>query len=314
MIFQSLVSKLKILFNPASKGGRSTKKVKKIKEELEKRSLDYEIEETLGPRKAIEQAIKAGEEGFDTVIAMGGDGTVNEVANGCIRAGLTFGVIPLGSGNDFACGIGIDTWEKGIDTIAQNHVKPISILKIGDHYSVNVLDAGLGADVVKLSENHLKWISGSKKYTLLTLRETMRHKKYPVTITIDGKSEDYDLNILAMGFGQTFGSGMNILPDARYDHDEMQIAVIHSASKLKILQLFPTIFPGKHVKYTKYVTMLTGKKVTIQPKANSRDLNIEAEGEIFSLAPVEIEVIPKGLNVIMSNGWKLKNHSSKVEP
>lgn len=305
------MSKFKILYNPASQGGRSKRKVGDIKSYMSELGVDFVIEETKGPKIGIDQAASAKGEGFTTVVAMGGDGTVHEVGNGAIKEGLQFAVIPIGSGNDFASGIGLKGWKDGIDSLISDNVQKLSYLKIGDHYSINILDTGLGADVVKLSENHLKWISGSLKYTLLTLRQNFKNRRYDVSINIDGETTNHDLNMLACGFGQTFGSGMNILPYARYNQEEMQICIIENASRSTVMRIMPKVFKAGHVKYPKYVTMLTGKKISVSLN-EERVMYLEGEGEIFSMVPFEAEVVSKGLSVHLPEGWDLNNRTIKL--
>ncbi len=306
------MSSFKILYNPASRGGKSRKKVDSIVKKLDDLGLDYKLENTKGPKIGMQQAASAKEEGYTAVIAMGGDGTVHEIANGAIRAGMDFGVIPLGSGNDFASAIGINTWEDGINSLNTDNIQKISYLRINEHYSVNVLDAGLGAEVVKLSERSLKWIAGSLKYTLLTLRKNLTQKRYNVSIEIDGVSKDYDMNVLACGFGQTFGSGMNILPDARFNQDKMHIAIIHGASKFKVMRILPKVFTAEHINYTDYVDMKTGSKIKVISNDND-DMYLEGEGEIFGKIPFEAEVVSRGLPVYTPENWDLSNRSSKMD-
>ncbi|MCY3410945.1 MAG: diacylglycerol kinase family lipid kinase [Candidatus Heimdallarchaeota archaeon] len=306
--------RVKILYNPASRGGKSKKVITEIDEELKKTGIDFEIEETRGPKEGIKQAANAKNDGFDTVIACGGDGTAHEIANGAIQAGLTFGVLPIGSGNDFAAGIGINNWKEGIKTLVEAKTAKINVVESNDnHYSINVLDTGLSATVVKLSERYLKWISGSFRYTLLTFRALMKHKAQKVLLEVDGVEKEYQLNLVAMGCGQSFGSGMFILPNGRYNNDEMDIAVIHNAGRLRILSIFPKIFSGTHVKHKKYVTMLKGKYVKLTPLDANHDLLVEGEGEIFSKAPFEARLLPNTLEVIVPRTWKPENPSTKVK-
>ena len=300
--------KIKIIFNPASRGGKSIK----IKDEainlLDKQQFEYDIVETKKPLEAINMASDAKNEGYDMVVALGGDGTVHEVANGAIKGNIPLGIIPAGSGNDFSKAIGLDgSLEQSIETLANGNISNISTVKIGDRYSINVADAGLGADVAKLSMSTLKWLKGSIKYTLLMIRKLMTHKPYKCVIKVDEEAIEVDLNILAVGFGQSFGSGMLILPDARYSDEEMTIAIIKNAARFTILRLFPKIFSGKHVNYKKYVTMLKGKKLEIIPK--SKDINIEADGEVIDNFIKIFEAVPHNLQVSIPSNFGLDQKS-----
>jgi YegS/Rv2252/BmrU family lipid kinase len=310
-----MVHSIKLIYNPESKGGKSKKVIPKIKEYLFEQGIDYEFIETEGPLDGIKQGSSAKEEGFRIVCAVGGDGTAHEVGNGAIQSGLTLGVIPVGSGNDFAAGLGIhNNWESGIETLLNGKKEKISVTKAGERYSINVIDAGLGADVAKVSENHLRWISGSKKYTMLMFPTLAKHKAYPVKLIIDGEEYSYDLNILAVGFGQSFGSGMNILPEARYHHKKFQIVSIHSAGRFKILRLFPKVFDGSHVEVTDHVDIFQASELVIETDSdNKRTLRSEAEGELFWEGSITMEAIPEGLEVIIPQDWSFENKSLKVK-
>ncbi|MHA2249292.1 MAG: diacylglycerol/lipid kinase family protein [Candidatus Kariarchaeaceae archaeon] len=307
--------KIKLIYNPASRGGKSRKYLPKIQSYLDEQGADYNLVETTAPLDGIEKSKSALEEGYNVVCAIGGDGTSHEVGNGAIQSNLTFSVIPVGSGNDFAAGLGIEnTWKSGVETLLNGKKERISISNAGSRYSINIVDAGFGGDVAKASEKHLKWITGSKKYTLLTLALLTRHKPYKVDINIDGEEFEYDLNIFAAGFGQSFGSGMNILPDGRYNKEKMQIAVVHSASRFKILRVFPKVFDGSHVTITDNVDMFEGKKVTVTPKeSQTKPLRSEADGELFLEGQLTLEAIPQGLEVIIPKDWSFDNLSRKVK-
>jgi YegS/Rv2252/BmrU family lipid kinase len=311
----------KLIFNPVAgtaKKGKASKRIENIKSRMSDLGLDYDMVETEFRYHAPELVNKAKEDGYSTVIALGGDGTAHEVGNGAIQTGLKFGVINIGSGNDFASAIGLKSWEDAVDTLAHGKVHDINVLKSGDRYSINIMDSGLGSDVVKSSETRLRWMAGQFKYTLLTMGNLLKHKTYPVTITIDDKEEvKYNLNIIALGFGQSFGSGLNILPEARYNHDKMTIGIIHSSRSLRVLKMFPSLFDGSLAKYKDHVSMLNAKKVELRLDENhNKTMNIEAEGEIFNTVNsdgITIEVIEKALKVIMPQEWNIDNRTLKAK-
>ncbi len=305
----------KIIFNPTTRGGKFRKKIILIEEKLKDYGIDYKLVQTEDRLHAIELAESAKEEGYSIAVAAGGDGTVHEVSNGCIRANIPLGIINIGSGNDFASGIGLKSWEHAVDTLIDGKIQKISVVDAGDRYSVNVLDAGVGADVVKMSETQLKWLPGQSKYTLLAIKGIIKHKPYRTRITVDGKENVYDLNILAIGFGQSFGSGMRILPKARYNQKKMNVAIIHSGNSFKILRLFPKLFSGKHIEVTEHVEYLSGNNVKVE-LLDSRHMPVEAEGEIFKYLnsnSIEMRSVPSALSVITPKEWDFSNTSLKVK-
>ncbi|MDH5401050.1 MAG: YegS/Rv2252/BmrU family lipid kinase [Candidatus Heimdallarchaeota archaeon] len=301
--------RIKIIYNPTAAGGKSGKIKKKVVKLLDEKEINYQIIETNSPAQAIQLAETAKEEGFTMVCALGGDGTVHEVANGSIRGNIPFSVIPAGSGNDFAMGIGLKTWKDGINTLLNGKKTKISIIKAGDRFCINVFDSGAGAAIAKRAYTSMKWLKGQLKYTILTIRELIfSHKPYHIRLVIDGIETEYHMNILAVGFGQTFGSGMRILPNARFNHDSFQIAVIHSAGKFKLLNILPKVIKGKHTTITNHVEIKTGKKVIMEP-LDGRKILGEAEGEVYHEGAIELEVIHEGLELVIPNDWDLENTS-----
>lgn len=306
--------KVKVIYNPAARGGKSKKIVPKFKNFLDSHEIEYSFVETEHPLHAIELAESSKKEGFNVVASLGGDGTAHEVANGAIRAGVTYSVIPAGSGNDFAGALGIKgKWEDGADTLINGIAKKISITKANDRYSINLLDGGFGGDIAKSSQNHLKWMTGSMKYSLLTVGLLTRHKPYKAMVTLDGKEKEYKLNLIVAGFGQTFGSGMNILPDARFTHDKMHIAIIHDVGRFKFLRIFPKVFSAKHVNETKYVEIIQGSELIIDPLEDHRVFRAESEGELFSEGRLDVTTVIDGLEVLIPRTWDLNNVSLKVK-
>ena len=304
-----MVQKFKLIYNPAARGGKSKKFVPVVTKLLDEEGIDYTLAETQRPLHAIELAANAKKEGYSLVCSIGGDGTAHEVANGAIQSKTTFGIIPAGSGNDFSKGIGLNgDIKQAVDTLIRGNTHEISTIKVGDRYSINVVDAGLGGEVAKRSIESLKWMKGSMKYTLLMVRSLLTHKPYPTILKLDDEEFHFDVNLLAAGFGQSFGSGMLILPDARYKDPEMSIAVIKDASKFTILRVFPKVFSGKHVNYDKYVTMLKGKKLEIIPNETRKMLS-EAEGELIGQAPLTFEAKEKNFLVKVPEKWDLENPS-----
>ena len=219
----------------------------------------------------------------------------------------------------FASGIGLTDWKHGIETLIDGREEKINILKAGDRYSINILDAGLGADVVKMAETRLRWLTGQIKYNILSLMTIMKHKTYPVLISIDGgEVKKYDLNLLGMGFGQTFGSGLRILPEARYQNEEMEIGLIHSAGKSKLaLNLLQKLATGRHVEVKENVIMLRGKSIELTLDTDhKKEMWMEAEGEIFTTInsnPQTIELIEEGLTVIVPKDWDMTQQSLKAK-
>ncbi len=274
---------------------------------LENEGIDHDYVETQSSEHAISTIIDAGNDGFTDILAIGGDGTIHHAANAAINAGLTLGIVPAGSGNDFANSLHIDeNPEKAIQTFIANNRISINVTKVttsqDEYYSINVTDAGMGGKVAKESLSRLKWLHGRLKYNILAMGVLLKFKEVPTVIKIDGREMELNIRLIAAGLGQTFGSGMNILPDARFDMDRMQIGILHDATRLQTLNALLKAPKAKHVGL-KYIIMEWAKTLEVSPVNENDELIVESEGELHGTVPLKMEIVPQALQVIVPENY-----------
>jgi len=292
------------IVNPNARNGGIGRMWPKVEEEILKRGLDHKSVYTRHQGHAIELT-KEMEKDFDCVVAVGGDGTVNEVANGLYGTDTTFGLIPLGNGNDFAIRLDFDEdFKRSLDILEAGKTIGITvgIAKTNgeQRYFVNVADTGVGATVSVASFTEVKWLKGFLKYYYLAFKKLLQYRKVKSTITIDDQVlEDVGLVILAVGPGSRFGGGFNILPGNYHFIGDFAVLYARDIRKMSQIKLLNLLKPGKHLG-RKGVYYLRAKKVTL---AMSKPLPIELEGEIlsFGATKVSFEVAPHRLQTIVSD-------------
>ena len=290
------------IVNPNARNGEIGKMWPKIEEEIKKRNFDYSVEFTNEPKHAIEIAKTKGEQ-FDCVIATGGDGTVNEVANGLYGLDVSFGVLPLGNGNDFAFGAQFDeNYHRSLDTLEKNETLDlgVGIVKTddGDRYFVNISDTGVGATISVSSFTDAKWLRGFLKYYYLALKGIAKYRLVPSIITIDDLDPiELKLLIMAAGFGSRFGAGFNVFPDNYHFMKDFAIVYVGDVRKLYQLYLLNVLKPGKHIG-KKGVHMLRGLNVKVETE---KPVPVEVEGEIVSFGTknIEFKIAPKPMRTIV---------------
>lgn len=285
------------IINPTAGGGRSKSLIPIIEEEMKKRNINYELTITQNPKEAIKIAEQNADK-FSAIVAVGGDGTVNEVAKGLInkRRGV-LGVIPCGTGNDFGKGIGISMdVKKAIEILARGNTKKIDLGKINGYSFLNIASIGFDTEVV-ISTNKIKpIIKGTISYILGILITLLRYKSKDVTLIIDGKHYYRRLVLLAVGNGRCYGGGLEILPMAVMDDGYFHVCIVRDISNLKLLLLFPTIFKGKHIDYKEYVEIFKVNKIVLKNK-DSISLNLDGEilpineDIVFELDDYKLEII-----------------------
>ncbi|MBC8590897.1 diacylglycerol/lipid kinase family protein [Wansuia hejianensis] len=259
------MDRLLFIINPVAGGGRAGALQSQIERTMEKNKINYDIVLTTRPKEAI---TIAEETPHNKVIAVGGDGTVNEVAKGLINRGHgILGIIPGGTGNDLSrsLGISMDPIES-INAIIQGKIIEMDIGCANGHKFLNIASVGFDAEVVKNTESIKKKIKGKVAYILGVILTIISFRKKKVTLEIDNKICTKSLLLLAVGNGNYYGGGMKILPQANINDGYLHICLIKDVNNLILLTLFPTIFKGNHIKYKKYVEIIKSKKISIKSK------------------------------------------------
>ncbi len=287
-----------ILFivNPIAGGGRAKALIPLIEEAMNKYERQFNI---LITEKAKE-ASKISEENlvkYNTIVAVGGDGTVNEVAKGMINKGLgTLGIIPGGTGNDMAKSLGIpmDPAES-LEIILKGKRKMIDIGKANSYDFLNIASVGFDAEVVRNNVKIKKKIKGEISYAFSVIYTLLNFKSKKTKIEIDGQVLNEKILLLAVGNGKYYGGGMKILPMAKIDDGYLHICLISNISKLLLLFLFPTIFRGNHIKYKKYVKTYTAKTVKI---IGEGELPLNIDGDIICAKDINFSLEERKLRVL----------------
>jgi YegS/Rv2252/BmrU family lipid kinase len=264
---------------------------------------------TVYPGHAIELAQQAGEQGYDMVIAMGGDGTIHEVINGLMKVSEEkrpiLGVVPVGSGNDFAHGINISRESTEALTCAlDGEASTVDLgLMIDEHgrkeYFDNTLGIGFGA-VVTIRSHKLPVLRGFLMY-LTAVIQTIILDHNPIAMQIETDDQKWEQSVIYLVIcnGPREGGGFLIAPEAKIDDGLFHYAMITNVSRAMMFRIVPEVMKGTHGRF-KQVRMGTCKKFTLSA---DRPLYIHADGEIFSgpgtdLRKVGFEILPKALRVV----------------
>lgn len=291
------MSKILFIINPVAGGGKAKGLIPLIKEIMNKHKKDYEIKLTTRPKEAINIA-EDSVENYEITVAVGGDGTVNEVARGLINTGKgTLGIVPGGTGNDMAKSLGISTEPvKALETLCRGLKKDIDIGCVNDSNFLNIASVGFDAEVVINNQSIKTVIKSGISYAVSVIYTLLSFKKKKVKITIDDNVMEEKIILLAVGNGKYYGGGMKILPMAKVDDEYLDICIVSNINKLKLLFLFPTIFKGNHIKYKKYVKMYKGKTIKVETKDK---IYINIDGEIApDMKEIVFSMEDKKLNVL----------------
>ncbi len=287
------------IVNPVSGGGNGMEQWKHIEQECRQRRIPYKVSFTNYEGHGIILAREAAKDpNLDIVIAIGGDGTVNEVANGLYQSTIPLGYIPSGTGNDFARAMEIPTNPiQALSKILEGNKFEMDIVSIRGRKYVNV--AGIGFDgQVALTTNQSKYKSwlGKWGYFISVFRVLFTYKPSKVMLTIDDRTIEFDhVWLIAVANIPYYGGGMKICPSAKWNDQQLDLCIVSQMSRFKLLLMFPLVFSGKHMKL-KEVKMMSGKNIEIR---TTEPLQIHADGELLGQTPVDIQLEPVPLTIIL---------------
>ncbi len=298
-----------LIFNPNSDRGRSGQKASDLRAIIEEMGgADWAGTEY--PAHATQLAAEAGIKGYKTVVALGGDGTVHEVINGLMKIDALqrprLGIVPIGSGNDFAHAAGIQSdSQAAIRRIFTGAPKAVDVLLMRDgagrmEYFNNT--AGIGFDgAINIQSRKITGLYGFIMYLTATLMTVANHFDAPhLKITYDGGTLDQPILMFTIGNGPREGGGFNTTPGSKVDDGIVECVYIRPVSKLRILQLIPTVMNGTHLR-EKEVKLIKTTRLVID---SDRALPIHLDGELFApyeaeVRHVEIQLMPGAIQLIV---------------
>jgi diacylglycerol kinase (ATP) len=301
------------IVNLQARNGRCRKVWEQVEKYLTETGIPYEAYFTEYTGHAVELtsliAQKGEQEGFKTIVAVGGDGTLHEVVNGAIGyPKLAIGFIPGGSGNDFSRGFRIPKDPLAALKFILEGEEPKAVVDTGKisaennhHYFINNMGVGFDAAISEEANRSklkakLNLLSlGSLAYALIVIKKLFSYECTDMSIIIDGQKKQFKrVWFVTLANQVYFGGGMKIAPNASVTDGLLDVIVVHNLSRWKLLFVFISVFWGGHTGF-KEVQMLKGKKVSIQ---TLKPVIVHADGEIIGNTPINIQAVHDSLTII----------------
>ena len=297
-----------LIFNPNSDRGRSGQKASDLRAMVQQlggadwRGTEY-------PDHAAEIAAQA--TGYDTVVALGGDGTVHEVVNGLLQIPVEqrprLGVVPIGSGNDFAYAVGVPLTnpQEAVRRVFTGEPRLVDVGLIKDgtgrsEYFDNTV--GLGFDgAINIRSRAITYLYGFPMYLTAVLQSIILNFEAPrLKVQYDGGTLDQNIMMMTIGNGPREGGGFMTTPMSKVDDGIFDFLYIHQLSRVRLLQLLPKVMNATHVGEPD-VTIKQSTRLVIEA---DRALPIHIDGELFApyeadVRRVEISMLPKAINVVV---------------
>lgn len=284
------MKKVLVILNPAAKSDRA----RAMKEKIESVALGAEVRLTSASGDARDMARQGLAEGFGTVIAAGGDGTVNEVANGVAGSDVEFGILPVGTMNVFASELGIPqnnlpaSWK----IITDGHTRALDLPMANDSHFVQLAGIGLDAEVVRQTTPESKKTLGPVSY-LLTLAQVAAVRPPPVFIE-PADSARREGSFVLVGNGRLYGGPFVLFKNARPDDGLLDVLVFKNQSHWDVVRYFQAIAFGNHAELPDVEYFQTrSMRVT-----SSEPVPLELDGELADSLPCTFSFFPKKLSVL----------------
>lgn len=272
---------IELIVNPAAGNGRASEMGEKVVQKLKALEIAFRMHVTDKPGHATELARQAAQRGAETVIAMGGDGTVTETAAGLRNTKTALGIIPSGTGNDFIKSAGIpQNWEEALDFILSHEARPVNSGMINDQFFLNECGTGLDVMALDYAADAKKYVRGLWPYLYGVLRALIAFKPIEMHIEIgDDIVLDGKYTVCAVGNGRYIGGGIPITPQAELTDGMFDIMVVEAVPHWILPTYLPALMMGTLEK-KKAAKRYLASKCSIR----SKNMRMNMDGEI---APME---------------------------
>lgn len=283
------------IVNPHAGRGRGAALAETLRRRLAARGLPGEVVATAGPRDAIRLAREAAERDAPLVVAVGGDGTAHEVVNGLAESDTTFGLVPVGTGNDLALALGIPSDpDAALDIVADGEERRIDLGRFDDGWFANSLGLGFEAQVT-LESRRIRRLSGFTVYLWAAVRALAALRCPELVVRVDGREFPGRRLLVCIGNGPRVGGGFLLTPDAANDDGLFDLCDVEGMGRWRVLRTLPKGISGTHVG-ERGITMRRGRTIEIE----SRDgFPFHADGEVIDVARkrLRVEIRPALLKV-----------------
>ena len=290
------MGKFKFIVNPAAARGKSAKLAKKLDHMCREKQIDFDMEFTSSRGEATELARRAVSQ-FEYIVAVGGDGTVNEVVNGIIGSSAKLGIIPIGSGNDFVKALHIPLkLDIALDTLIACNTRRVDVGKAGDIYFHNGLGIGFDAWVVQESFK-VKRLRGNAIYLYSVFKTIYGYQAPYMQFSYENDRRQEKIFMITVGNGTSLGGGFKLTPFAVLDDGLLDLTIIKDLTKWEIYQNLASVYFGKHTRMPQ-VTIGRTKSLKIDC---DQGFAAHVDGELLSLniKTLEVTIVPKALEIVV---------------
>jgi diacylglycerol kinase (ATP) len=292
---------IKFILNPYAGRWKARARQSELEAILKDLQIPYELIVTTQPGEGTTVAREASQDGYETVVAVGGDSTVSEVMNGLLQAAgdqpaRILGIIPLGTANDLADMLDLPRdLRAACQRIIANKTRLIDVGRVNGHFFGNNSAIGL-EPIVTLEAEKINFIQGSLRYITAALRAIMRNPTWHVEMKWDTGAYRGPISLISIGNSPRTGGSFWMTPNALLDDGKLDVVFAPPLSRLSLLWLLPATFTGRHIHHDAVVSLRVS---SLEIKTDPTPL--QADGEILGreVTHLQYSLIPQKLRVIV---------------
>ncbi len=292
-----------LIVNPAAGSGRAKKVAISVAERLKQEKLPYRVLETEAPGHAeilVRRVAEDWQEG-DFLLSVGGDGTFLEVLQGAIGTGLPIAAVPAGTGNDFLKSLRVpaDPME-ALTHILNATPRLIDVGVLNGKLFANECGAGFDVAVLDYAESAKKHFRGLVPYLWGVLRALVSSRPTPMEIRADGETVfSGDCLVFSVANGQYIGGGIHISPTADPQSGKLELIVVKSCSRLRMMSYLPGLLGGKILQFKDTVVHCRAESIEVRPLGDLEGFRVNVDGEIRDLPDCSFTIRPSALPIHM---------------
>ncbi|MDD4518014.1 MAG: diacylglycerol kinase family lipid kinase [Limnochordia bacterium] len=286
--------KILCIVNRTAGAGRTGRLWPRIYRRMKQLNLKVDCVYTEGPYHASSLAAKSTAD-FSELVAVGGDGTINEVVNGMLGSSSVLGIIPTGKGNDLARTLGIPrNFELALERLQNRVIRHVDVVQLGDTHFINGASVGFDAEVAHQVNCSVLPFRGMAAYVGAALKTLYRFKGCSISIELDDEKITKRGLMVVVANGQYYGGGMKIVPPADLSDGFLDICLVEELGKMSFLANLGRVYSGNHMNHPR-VKFYRSKKIKI---TTERPLRLQADGELIGTTPCKIAVKPRAIAVL----------------
>ncbi len=277
-----------VILNPAARSEKARRDLKKIG------SLPgCRLETTISPGDGRRLAAEAVAAGCRTIVAAGGDGSINDIVNGMTGSDATLGVLPIGTMNVFAAELGLPTdLLKAWDVIRAGHTRSIDLCQANEHYFVQLAGVGLDAQVVESTSQAFKNRFGPLSYVISAAQIAA---KKPPRLIVETDAGTCEGSFVLVGNGRYYGGPLALFTDAKIDDGKLDVLIFKNLGYLDIARYLGTILMGRHTDLNDVEYFQT----THATVSSESEVPVEVDGELLGRLPVSFRIAERKLQVLV---------------